>query len=342
MACSRPLKCWVVGYNADGKKQLYWKSSRIDFKPPKNFIEELEIPCGQCVSCRLQYSRQWADRCMMELESHDSAFFVTLTYNDSYINRDDSEIRRYYADEHTGEAKVSLSLRKKDLQDFFKRLRQEFKNDHIRYYACGEYGDKTLRPHYHAIIFGLHLDDMKYYKNSGLKDVYYNSEKLSQCWSDRGKNGKRKPGIERGFVVVGKVNWETCAYTARYVLKKAKGKTADSYKKFSMEPEFVVMSRKPAIGAYYMQEHEEDFIRYGSVYISSNKGSIQAQAPRYLKQKLQEFRPEDYEKLRSRSMAAGIGATANKLQLTDLALEELREVEEQSLIIRTKALRREL
>lgn len=341
MACSHPLKAWVMDYDSNGKKVLLWQSKRFDFKPPSQYIEALEIPCGQCVSCRLQYSRMWADRCMMELEDHDSAYFVTLTYSDEYINSDRSEVKKYYSDESTGEAKMSLSLIKSDLQKFFKRLRQLCPEDHIRYYACGEYGDRTLRPHYHCIIFGLHLTDLKYYKTSGLKDVYYNSDVVSLAWSDAGKNGRDRR-IPIGYAVIGAVTWETCAYTARYVLKKAKGKTADSYKKFNMEPEFVVMSRKPAIGASFMQRHSQDFIDFGEVYLSTDRGSQTARAPRYFNQRLQESDPELYAELRARRMAAGVAATENKLQLTDLCIEDLREVEENALIMRSKALKREL
>jgi hypothetical protein len=100
-------------------------------------------------------------------------------------------------------------------------------------YAAGEYGDQTKRPHYHAIIYGLELDDLVFYKKMALESAnlyynYYNSESLQSCWRD-------KDGNDIGFVVVGKVTWETCAYVARYIMKKQKGQGADIYEKFNID-----------------------------------------------------------------------------------------------------------
>ena len=134
----------------------YWKDQLI------------QIPCGKCIGCRLEYSRQWANRCMLELQYHDSAYFVTLTYNEEHVPR-------------TG-LHGEMSLRKRDFQLFMKRLRKKYSDDRIRFYAAGEYGTTTQRPHYHAILFGLHLDDLQVYKS---KDSYkyFTSPGLQRVWS---------------------------------------------------------------------------------------------------------------------------------------------------------------
>lgn len=335
LSCSKPLKAFVVGHKSDGRKIIKFANNSCDIYNYDGLFsnESIEIPCGQCIGCRLQYSRQWADRCIMELNYHRSAYFITLTYSDEFINGE-NDVRRYYVDEETGEAKVSLSLCKRHLQLFFKRLRKQFSKCDIRYYACGEYGDQTLRPHYHLIVFGLELDDLRFYKLSGLKDVYFNSESLDKVWSKDGKS--------IGYAVVGKVTWETCAYTARYVLKKAKGMTAKKYEQFNMEPEFVLMSRKPGIGRLYYDEYKDDMFEYGSMYLSSDKGSIKVGIPRYFKDRYKLDNPDGYEEYYNRQVVKAKDCINAKLALTDLELEELRDVEEQALIMRTKALKREM
>lgn len=338
MSCSHPLIAFVRGVKDNGKKDLVFANDRLSYmKDPVSgriLFDRLEIPCGQCLGCRLQYSRQWADRCMMELEDHESAYFITLTYSDEFINQANQigRTRRYYSDPETGEAKVSLSLCKDDLQRFFKRLR--YHQGPVRYYACGEYGDNSKRPHYHAIVYDLNIPDLRFYKFSGLKDRYYNSDFLQKVWTDN--------GVPCGHVVIGKVTWETCAYTARYVMKKAKGITSDIYDVFNMEPEFVVMSRRPGIGKAYYDRHYEQFLNYGETYISTDSGSVNCKTPRYFKEKLDLDFHDAYQEIRERSVRAAKDNLDSKLVLSDYSLEEMREVEEMTLERRSKALKREL
>ena len=104
---------------------------------------------------------------MLELQYHDSAYFVTLTYDDFHIPK------AYYPDPETGEVHTSYTLCKRDFQLWMKRLRKKFSDDKIRFFACGEYGGQTKRPHYHAIVFGLHLNDLVKYKTVKEGDSYY-------------------------------------------------------------------------------------------------------------------------------------------------------------------------
>ena len=103
---------------------------------------ELLLPCGRCIGCRLERSRMWALRCVHEAQLHSENSFITLTYNDDHIPRDGS-------------------LNKKHFQDFMKRLRKSIAPKKVRFYHCGEYGPKLLRPHYHAILFGHQFDDLE-------------------------------------------------------------------------------------------------------------------------------------------------------------------------------------
>ena len=194
--CYHPLKAFEIGKTESGKRKMKvcgydvamvyqlvpggpWYCSG-DINPGSFFnrvVSFVTVPCGKCIGCRLEYSRQWANRCMLELQYHDSSYFVTLTYNEEHVPRS------YYGNPETGEALPSLTLCKRDFQLFMKRLRKRFSDDTIRFFMCGEYGPTTFRPHYHAILFGLHLDDLVPFSRSEQGFQYYTSESLQACWS---------------------------------------------------------------------------------------------------------------------------------------------------------------
>ena len=232
--CTSPLKGFKNGLTDNGKDNLIITSYSVDhiefvdnrmIKSDTKFISPysskvlrnfIEIPCGKCMECRLSYSKQWANRMMLEAQDHSSSYFLTLTYDDDHV--------------HSNEFGL-LTLYKKDIQDFFKRLRRRIEPDTIRFFACGEYGEHTFRPHYHAIVFGLTLDDLEPFGFSSGYPVY-TSEFISSIWKN-------------GHVLVSSVSWDTCAYTARYVVKKANHYTNDYFHSMHVDPEFCLMSRRP-------------------------------------------------------------------------------------------------
>ena len=204
-------------------------------------VEPIKIPCGKCVGCRLDYSRTWADRCVLEGKSFEHNWFVTLTYDDDFLETKKRSLIT---------PKGTLTLYPKDLQDFLKRLRVEWFRRHnhegIRFYACGEYGSQTFRPHYHILLYNLPLYDLKPFFINKQGDQIYLSDELSEIW-----------GL--GHVSVGEFNWQTAAYTARYVMKKQKGKgAAEYYENAGIIPEFVRMSRRPGIAREYYEQHKDD------------------------------------------------------------------------------------
>lgn len=306
---------------------------KIVFNTPVSMShwEPVQLPCGQCIGCRMDYSRQWANRCMLELQDHDSAYFCTFTYDNDHVPVS------YYPDPETGEACPSLTLCKRDFQLLMKRIRKHFPDDHIRFFAAGEYGGQTLRPHYHAILFGLHLDDLVPYKTvreGGTLYTYYNSPSLQKCWLDL-------DGNPIGFVVVGEVTWESCAYTARYVLKKQKGESARVYEQFNIAPEFTLMSRKPGIGRNYYDSHP-DLFQYDFINISTPKGGKKFRPPRYFEKLFEIDFPEEAAKRSEVRKAAGSNAMAAKLANTNLDPLSLLAVEEKTFTDRIKPLRRNL
>ena len=166
MPCYTPLRASRIR-EADG-------SYTISFAYKDQLRESLMLlPCGQCIGCRLERSRQWAVRCMHEASLPADNCFVTLTFSDDNLPKDGS-------------------LQKSDLQKFFKRLRRYLESDDCRvdfpdlferkisYYACGEYGEKFSRPHYHVCIFNLDFPDKRKVSDKG---PLYESDLLSSIWS---------------------------------------------------------------------------------------------------------------------------------------------------------------
>lgn len=350
MSCYHPLKAFPIGLTESGKtdykitsyetqlvyqtKSGSWIATDIDFPPAvavafsRDFVE---IPCGKCIGCRLEYSRQWANRCMLELQYHKSAYFITLTYDDIHVPRS------FYGDPETGEAKLSLTLRKRDFQLFMKRLRKRFPDSQLRFFAAGEYGSKTFRPHYHAIIFGLELPDLKVYKQSN-GFVYYNSQILQDAWSIVTPAG-REP---LGFAVAANVTWETCAYTARYVMKKLNGAEAQFYTDFNLEPEFSLMSRKPGIARQYYDEHMNDIYKHDEILISTDKGGRKFKPPRYYDALFDLDQPDQLAEIKEARQRAAEAAQKLKLSKTNLSYLQMLEVEERSKSDKIKRLERKL
>lgn len=333
MPCYHPL----VAYDISPKDRCQGEKRKICFNPHPTLRQQLHddgrellIPCGQCIGCRLEYSRQWANRCMLELPYHDQAWFLTLTYDDAHVPKTFSH------DPDTGEALAPvMTLRARDLQLFLKLLRRHFPNDRIRFFAAGEYGTESLRPHYHAIVFGLHLDDIVVYKNSQLGYTYFNSEKLSRCWIDG------QDGTQRGYVVAGNVSWDTCAYVARYMLKKQKGATKDVYDALGIEPEFSRMSRKPGIGYQYYQDHPEIW-QYDKINVCTPSGGRSFPHPTYLRKLYEIDDPVSADEFNSVRKNRAIFNQTLKLSLTDNDYYDILRIEEESKQGKLKALFRNL
>lgn len=194
---------------------------------------------------------------MHETESHEDNCFITLTYDDETLPK-------------TG------SLVKDDMQKFMKRLRKWLEPNKVRYYACGEYGDDTNRPHYHSIMFGYWPDDAEYHKASKSGDKYYTSEKLNKLWG-------------KGYVIIGEATFESAAYVARYVTKKITGGTDEAKKKMELHyngrtPEFSLMSRRPGIGLNWYRKYGKETWDSDTVVMRGKE----MHAPAYYYKKLQE------------------------------------------------------
>ena len=184
--------------------------------------------------CRSSAASDVYNRQIIELQDNSKAIFLTLTYNNAHLPMTDEGYS---------------TLCKRDVQLFFKRLRRHFVGVRIRYYLAGEYGTRTLRPHYHAIVYGIGLSDfsdLEYRGCNERKDPFYSSRVMSHIWSN-------------GFILMSDVTWKTCAYVARYVLKK-QGKSSDFHVSRGSVPEFNLSSRCPGIGLL----HSRDYVLSGN------------------------------------------------------------------------------
>lgn len=265
MACYRPLK----GFRSKTKTATGKRS--IVFSPEKGYTDmPVELPCGQCIGCRLEKSRQWAIRCVHEAQLHKENCFITLTYDDKHLPEDQS-------------------LNLKHFQLFMKRLRKQFTGKKIRFFHCGEYGDINKRPHYHAILFGLDFQDKQLISQREGVDLY-TSKTLEKLW-------------KKGYVTLGHVTFESAAYVARYITKKVTGEDAENHYKIlntstgeltSIEPEYATMSRRPGIGKQWIEKYQDDIYPKDFTTIRGKK----IKPPKFYDKYLEETHSELYEKIK--------------------------------------------
>ena len=211
---------------------------------------EFRVPCGKCLPCQKKRRSEWSLRLEHEYLFSESALFITLTYADMHIPRTKEGF-------HT--------LHKKHLQDYIKRLRnehvkyvtktlgcskKEVKNRArgIRYYAVGEYGSKTRRPHYHLILFNMDVDNIAPVKNQ---------------W-------------KYGMSDVGTVTSASINYVTKYMFKQFNRKTD------KRTPPFSLMSKKPIIGHDYIQNYGVHHIETESLEVRDQNGHVRRLPKAYL------------------------------------------------------------
>lgn len=347
MACFHPIKGFYLGDTLDGKKRFKIVPYDVDHielhsgvcdtvSVPHVFTDSATVlrdyvvlPCGHCAGCQLSYSKQWAARCLAELQYCDSAYFLTLTYSDEHIPLSGDNV--------TGE--VHQTLCKRDWQLFMKRLRKEFDDQKLRMFACGEYGDCTMRPHIHAIVFGLKIPDkdLKLYKYDPRGYNLYNCDRVNKCWTVT-KNGK-STGELKGHVVIGDVTYKTCAYVARYCTKKMYGKKAQFYKDMNIEPPFLIMSRNPGIGAQYYEDNKKKFLDSQELYFSGT-GGTKFTLPKYFVNRLLLDFPDEGAKIKENRRLAAEASLELELSQTDLDAIEYFRVKEDNFNQKIKSLKR--
>lgn len=226
---------------------------------PGRASQNLSIPCGRCIGCKSARASEWAVRVMHEARDHTASLFATLTYDDQHVPPDGSLVPR-------------------DLTLFLKKLRAaaaagsaHIVGSRLRYIACGEYGERTFRPHYHAILFGLDFDDAVT-ATAKLRQ----SPTLTALWG-------------KGTVNYGQVSPASAAYVAGYTVKSV-GQTYCNADGVVLQSPFLRCSTRPGIGASYANRFASDF-RSGVCIVDGEPRPI----PRYYKKLLQLARADIIE-----------------------------------------------
>lgn len=278
MVCFHPIDAWRVGSSSDGYTMHFHEPRHAPFR---HSIERMKVPCGQCVGCRLERSRQWAIRCMHEAQMHTDNCFITLTFSPEALAARGNQ----------------WSLDVRDFQLFMKRLRKRFGSG-IRFYHCGEYGSKNKRPHYHACIFGFDFPDKRLWKITPTGHRLYVSDILNSLWSDP------DTGISYGFSTIGDVTFESAAYVARYIMKKINGDAAKDHYEwvddvtgevFPLKPEYTTMSRRPGIGKTWLDKFEDDVYPHDFVVVNGTK----MRPPKYYDRQFEAARPFEFEEIKA-------------------------------------------
>jgi hypothetical protein len=259
-------------------------SAGVKIVPADSSLWNLLLPCGQCSGCRLERSKQWAIRIVHESKMHSHNCFITLTYSEQFLPDD-------------------FSLHYDHFQKFMKRLRKFF-NKPVRFYMCGEYGDQNFRPHYHACLFGVSFSDMVLWKRSTTGHPLFRSATLERLW-------------HFGHSTIGELNFETAAYTARYIMKKRTGAGSEKFYEATevstgeihqRVPEFTRMSLKPGIGySWYQKYASTDVLPHDRVVYRS---SI-TKPPRYYDKLHARDSPEDAQLVKDTRLDEAIAHAAD-------------------------------
>lgn len=233
----------------------YRTASGVSFSEKRrdgDALGRIELPCGMCIGCRMRRASDWELRVMHEASLWPRSCFVTLTY---------------------GRNKVppNGSLEHRDFQLFMKRVRKSF--GPVRFYMCGEYGPLNGRPHYHACLFNVDFrSDRVPAGKSASGMLFYDSPTLGKLWS-------------HGIVSVQDLTPETASYCARYIMKKALGKNAESAYQVvdddgvvvQKRPEYAAMSLRPGIGAGWFRRYSGDVFPFDYVVAAG----VERRPPRY-------------------------------------------------------------
>ena len=268
MSCYHPIKAWIVTH-LDGKRHISFRDPTIAAAARHSSVVETSLPCGRCMGCRIKKAVEWTLRLKHEASQHSENCFITLTYNDEHLPIINGV--------------PSLPLYTFDFQPFLKRLRKNT-GKRIRFFMCSEYGSKTERPHYHALLFGYCPHDLVRWSHED-GHWLYRSKELEDAWSDLDPLGSgQKTPI--GFVTVGQLCDETVRYVARYTLKKLDGVMSTVWLG-SRQPDYIRMSLKPGIGAEWLDRFHRDVYKVdlmdGQVYKDSVTldGAREVKPPRY-------------------------------------------------------------
>lgn len=281
----------------------------------------MDVACGSCLGCRLDRSRMWAARITHEAALHEDNggnCFVTLTYrNKDQCTSEQLKNKQYIPDNWSLDVpkrEGGKQVKQSHYQGFMKRLRKELAREDqiprkIKYYMAGEYGNICRhgihleevgcplcnhgRPHYHACIFNYMPNDLELYSTAnGIHR--WTSPELTRIWGF-------------GHVDVGRVEYQSAAYVARYIMKKITGDNAKEHYTYvdlegevhTIEPEYSQMSN--GIGKAWYEKHKGDFFPNDKTPILGENKVING-TPRYYAEMLRKEDEEKYEEIKEKRL----------------------------------------
>uniref|UniRef100_A0AAU8B5F6 Replication initiator protein n=1 Tax=Dulem virus 207 TaxID=3145684 RepID=A0AAU8B5F6_9VIRU len=305
---------WWVYYDRSPKNSKF-KLHKLLFQ--LGYFKYNEVGCGKCDICRIEKSKEWTTKGYCEAKMWKNKCFITLTYNNQNLPKDRklkrSDIQKFWKDlryhiykdtktkgrwrkdKETGqkywEESVNLQVEKNqlefiysnELEDMFGQNSRRKNRKPIRYINCGEYGPKTKRPHYHAVIFNFKPNDLRRYSRDRRGYWIYTSNKLNKIW-------------KKGYVIVGNAETETVAYVARYCTKKFKRSEEEQQKmKRKKQTEFIGASSLGFIGYYYWIKFKEKIKEAKGILMKMKDKVVLQKIPKAMCKKWKEENKESFD-----------------------------------------------
>lgn len=279
------------------------------------------IPCNHCYACNLNYSAEWATRCMLEVQNHPegSCWWLTLTYNEEHLplynemtcdiqyKNVEGEIIETETKHFYNDGTWNGTLEPEHVTQFIDTIRHYYRKkgvNNIKYFYCGEYGGVTSRPHYHIILFGVPLDNNLFYSphvDGKFFKEHWKSKQIDKWWT-------------YGMHDLAILEWSNAAYTTRYCMKKLIEGKADNelYAAMGKIPEFVRMSK--GIGFTYYEKHKQEIYETDSIIMKTVKGNTGAiKPPKSFDRRLEKQNPELHDKIKKKRKATAETAFKNDL-----------------------------
>ena len=306
MRCTSPR---TVGFKHDGST-ISWSPKTTS----KEFVT-WQLPCSKCLSCRLEYARTWAIRCVHEAAIHDQNSFITLTYSDENLksprlNYTDFQLFVKKLRDHIFQEWLEKHFPKNYYKNLSKQQKKQFREDHrneldkqkIGIFVTGEYGDQNKRPHWHAIIFNWRPTDTQHHYTNDKGDKVFTSEILTKLWN-------------QGHAEIGSVTFESAGYVARYAAKKLGHGNDQNHDYHPISKK----SSHQAIGKRWLEQYWPDVFNYGEIILDTGQ---KAPIPRYYQKWLQKHKPDEWRKYVTITKLAKMEAAQHQ---TETELERYRE-----------------
>lgn len=272
----QPIKLEPIGSSKDNKQFLN-----------QNWKWQDMIPCKKCIGCKIDNAKQWGARIYLETKDTKNNIFLTLTYNNDNLPKNEKGIP---------------SIKEKDWTTFINTLRKKFERKGekgIKYIVASEYGSKTARPHFHAIIMNINLTDIKKtrIKSSKTKLPLLESETINKIWN-------------KGGAYFGTVTNESACYIAGYTIK---GQQDTNYEELGINPQKIRMSN--GIGKKYFEKNKDEIYKNDNLIIKTKNGTKVIRPPKYYDRLLEKSQPKKLELIKKKRLELAKKRTEEELRI---------------------------